>query len=384
MESSNSFWGSMGRKLSVLGTVVGEKAVVAASAVKRGSIIAGKSATETVSQVASVASENIKQGFHYVGEGVAHVVDDVNKATLAVPQEVRCDKCSATVVVPPTTFHWVCMEGHVSGMSDMKCLECPATKPAEAKPTIICNSCQTSIVVPTSKIANGFRSTGLATSKLLDTTTSGARKQFQVLSSRPASFQCPFCLGNVTSPPWVCGTCQQSNLAAAVTCSQCTAPQSITKPVQKYNNEGWPVEADEKEYVTCPTCQKKSPIPTSALVASISATSSGIGVGLKKMFYSITDEPYVICAFCNSLSALKDVSAPGPHGQSLAGEAKGPPSEGITREFNAESVIGECSVCHHTLERDMIRQSVNRTVSQLTPQPRASPPPSPAIPHVAA
>jgi len=249
----------------------------------------------------------------------------------------------------------------------MKCLECPATKPPEAKPTIICNSCQTSIVVPTSKFANGLRSTGLATTKLLDTTTSGARKQFQVLSSRPASFQCSFCLGNVPSPPWVCSACQQSNLASAVTCSQCSGPQTLTKPAQKLNQDGWPVGADEKEYVTCPTCQKKSPIPTSAFVASLSATSTGIGVGLKKMFYSITDEPYVICGFCNALVALKDVSAPGPHS----------PSESEAKNSLSENVIGECSVCQHTLERDMIRQSVNRTVSQLTPQPHASKPEAP-------
>lgn len=374
-DANASFWGSMGRKLSVLGGVVGEKASVAAAAVKRGSIIAGKSASETASQVATVAAENLKNGFQYVGEGMAHVVEDVNKATLAVPQEVRCDKCSATVVVPPTTFHWVCMDGHVNGMSDMKCLECVFIKPAEAKPTIICNSCQTSIVVPTSKIANGLRSTGLATSKLLDTTTSGARKQFQVLSSRPASFQCPFCLGNVPSPPWVCSTCQQSNLASAVNCSQCTASQTLSKPSQKFNQEGWPVEADEKEYVTCPTCQKKAPIPTSGLVASLSATSSSVGVGLKKMYYSMTDEPYVVCGFCNTLTALKDVSAPGPHSPSAASESK---TEG--------SVIGECTVCQHTLERYMIRQSVNRTVSQLTPQPsqNSSPPLSSSAADIAA
>ena len=195
--------------------------------------------------------------------------------------------------------------GHSNDRSASVCQVCNAPKPKVIHaPSVVCSSCHTATVVPTSNATKHLSEAATSTKKFAVSTTTAAKEQIKYLSSAPETFHCSHCNSLLAVPtgPWACQTCTAENAEDAVKCRQCGQKKSEQKAI-------------------CGVCRQSTVIPTTNFFDGLKATTRDLAKSSSKVYLDVSGKSYVTCARCGQHIPLTAPAAPGVKG----GEVKATP-----------------------------------------------------------
>ena len=175
---------------------------------------------------------------------------------------------------------------------------CHAPKPKQVNPpSVVCSSCHTATVVPSSNAGKALSEAATSTKKFAVSTTTAAKEQIKYLSSAPETFHCSHCNSLLAVPtgPWACQTCTAENAEAAAKCKQCGQKKSEQKAI-------------------CGVCRQSTVIPTTNFFDGLKSTTRDLAKSGSKVYLDVAGKSYVTCSRCGSHVQLTAPPAAGVKG----------------------------------------------------------------------
>lgn len=221
-----------------------------------------------------------------LAKSTAKVVADKTKETYhhlkAVPTEITCTGCKKTIMVPYSTFNWICGGcNKVNEHKDESCLGCHAAMPKnEFGYSIACTMCAAIVKVPTTNFEKGARSAAATTKEAATTAAVWSKEKYAHLKSAPERFNCEHCATELLNPN---GNQEEQKQKAA---EAAAAGQPLTTPVI--------------ESIICPVCKKTTKVPASNFSNSASKAVASLNKGASKLYYDVAGIRHAKCPICSA------------------------------------------------------------------------------------